>query len=106
MNPLQIDDIFKVYLSIQMSFTADECVRASYAGAACVLTLCCIPGEHVAVDPPRGASGDSGNSHGSGHLHTDGWDWGVQPGCWTDFGHQVQVGSRSSVSLQCTDAPC
>ena len=51
--------------------------------------LCRIPVEHVAVHSPRGASGHSGNSHGPGHLRTDDWDWGVQSGCWADFGHQV-----------------
>lgn len=50
-------------------------------------------GEHVAVHPPGGASGHSGNSHGSGHLDSDGWNWCVQPGCWADSGHQVQVGN-------------
>lgn len=52
-----------------------------------IIFLFCIPGQHVAVYPPCGASSHPGNGHGSGHLHPDGWDWGVQSGSWTDFRH-------------------
>lgn len=46
----------------------------------------------MAVYSPGGASGNSGNRHGSGNFHTDGGNRHIQPGCGTDFGHQVQVG--------------
>lgn len=46
----------------------------------------------MAVYSPGGASGHAGNRHGSGHLHTDGGNRHIQPGCGADFGHQVQVG--------------
>lgn len=49
------------------------------------------PGEHVAIHPPGGAPGNPRNSHGSGHLHTDGGDRSFQSGGGTDSGHQIQV---------------
>lgn len=57
------------------------------------------PGEHVAIHPPGGAPGHPRNSHGSGHLHTDGGDRSVQPGGGTDSGHQVQVVDAASGTL-------
>lgn len=62
-------------------------IQLHYIGA-CL----CIPGEYVAVYSPGGASGNSGNRHGSGNFHTDGGNRHIQPGCGTDFGHKVQVG--------------